>query len=313
MKNGQGQDFVSPRPDITQIVYLASKGSGNAEKIVTGSRDGSVRLWHQDGFKETLLHTPHEVMGVAVSPDNRRIAACGNGDALRIWCLQSKKLTLIEGEKSYPTAVALGLKDRGAYCDMAGLHLFQGESVVTVRKSDEWCRAHGLAYSPDHTRIAVGAIGGLGVVCSQTGEMLQFFRSATVVSFAWFPEGDRIVYTDIFFPDGKPVHATSVVDLTHNESRRLPYNDVARVAVTPDGRHIVTATLKGCVRVLRSDDFSVVNAYAFARPLYALAVSPSGNTIAIGLSEGRLCLRSLEKQECDEYQDCGTRAFEALD
>ncbi len=60
--------------------------SANGRRIVTGSHDGTMRLWDDTTGRETLLLShPRAIYAVAVSPDGHCIATGGDGESVQIW------------------------------------------------------------------------------------------------------------------------------------------------------------------------------------------------------------------------------------
>jgi WD40 repeat protein len=61
--------------------------SPDGQQLVTGSEDGTVRIWGAESGVEIIVVGVHakEVEGVAWSPNGRRIASGSRDETIRIW------------------------------------------------------------------------------------------------------------------------------------------------------------------------------------------------------------------------------------
>jgi WD40 repeat protein len=111
-----GKERVLAEGHHDRVLSLAFLDHG--KKLVTGSEDGTVRLWDVAGAREVrrLLDVPHRIDVVAVSPDERWIAASG-------------------------------------YCQK--VHLFAAPGGKSVHELED-ARGGGLAFSPDSKLLACG-------------------------------------------------------------------------------------------------------------------------------------------------------------
>ena len=66
---------------MTGVVFLG-------DSVVSGSRDGTVRLWRLDGTPLWTLSLPGPVRRIALSPDGTQLAVAVQGErAVRLWRL----------------------------------------------------------------------------------------------------------------------------------------------------------------------------------------------------------------------------------
>jgi WD40 repeat protein len=72
------------------------------ERIVTGSGDGTVRVWDARSGAELAVLRGHEgwVTSVAISPDGERIVSTSGGETVRVWVWDTRSgecLDVIQG------------------------------------------------------------------------------------------------------------------------------------------------------------------------------------------------------------------------
>ncbi len=74
-------------------VIVALAVSSDGKRIVTGSDDGTVRLWDVESKKSLAVFKGHigPVKAVAFSPDGKRIASGGGDTTVRVWDIASNK------------------------------------------------------------------------------------------------------------------------------------------------------------------------------------------------------------------------------
>lgn len=300
MSMGYSRDLVTPAADIVALAFLPPSGDGTLDGLVSGSRDGTVRLWNHNRFVKTVMHTPEEVWGLSVAPDSGVIAVCGKGSEVQRYYSMGGDVRPLKVKSAESTAVACGAENRYAVSASGGTYIYHIDRLEAHHTFDFVRWAKVLAYSPDYKQLAVGSMMNLTII--NCVRHLPVHRRSTqqVLSVSWFPQGDRLAYSEVMWPDSheprSPVYWAYVYTPEIGCTQEIPAPDVALVAVTPDGNHIVTATLYGCIRVFEAESLKQVNMYAFARQCYSLAISPSSNTIAIGMDSGAICFRPLRKQ-----------------
>ncbi len=61
--------------------------SPNGDRIVSGGRDSTVRVWDVESGEELLTLTGHSdsVLGVGFSPDGKRIVSGSRDGSIKIW------------------------------------------------------------------------------------------------------------------------------------------------------------------------------------------------------------------------------------
>jgi WD40 repeat protein len=177
-----------------------------------------VHLWNISGVvskKDTDLTADTPALCVAFAPDGK-ILACGTaGQKIGLWD--------VSGSKPVESGV-----------------LATGSSVIAV------------AFSPDGKRVALasGGIVTLAWVADFAGpkskKQFELKHRGRVNGFAFAPDGQTIVTADT-------EHWVTVWDAGSGKSLRefQAGEDMVRIALAADGRHLATASTNGTVSIFR--------------------------------------------------------------
>lgn len=139
---------------VTSAVF-----SPDGKRIVSGSRDNTVKVWNAESGKEIFAlegHT-HWVLRVAISLDGKRLASASRDGTVKVW----------DADK--------------------------GKELFTLKGHTNW--VNGVAFSPDSKRLATGSSDGtVKIWDADTGnEILTIGTKAIgVTSVAFSPDGKRV-------------------------------------------------------------------------------------------------------------------------
>ena len=247
---------------LTEMVHLIKIAEGPSDvntvafspdggRIVSGSGDGTVRVWDAGSGQPIgapLTGHTDKVYSVAFSPDGRRIAS-GSGDkTVRLW----------DATSGQPLGAPL---------------------------TGHTNQVYSVAFSPDGRRIASGSgdktvrlwdpTSGQPLGAPLTG------HTGPVVGVAFSPDGHRIASASwdntVRLWDansGQPIGAP----LTGHT------NGVLSVAFSPDGRRIASGSGDGTVRLWDANSGQPIGAplTGHTGAVYSVAFSPDGRRIASG-------------------------------
>jgi WD40 repeat protein/serine/threonine protein kinase len=188
------------------------------ELLVTGDRQGDVRLWNVSSGKEAghwKAH-PDRITSLALSADHTMLATASEAeDEARVWDLSSHQLKLtLRGHKMYIFFVAFSPDGRtiatASVDDTCGLwDSTKGKQLALL--GGHKGGTYSVAFSPDQKTIVVG--GGEGG--------LKLWNVATRRDMLTLPAEPHAIFWSGFSPDGLTLAAVSFNHHTHDCSLKV--------------------------------------------------------------------------------------------
>ncbi|KAG8792413.1 hypothetical protein FRC12_006186 [Ceratobasidium sp. 428] len=266
--------------------------SPNGHRVVSGSVDGTVRVWDAetgDIALGPLIVNPGVVCNcVAFSPDGRWIASGSSDKIIRVWNAETgePKLDPLQGHSDYVVSIMFSPNGHrlvsGSWDRTARVwELETGQSVLELRGHSHWVQS--VAFSPDSRWIASGSDDmTLRIWDAHTGEsVLEPLRghSDRVCSVAFSPDSHRII-------SGSNDHTIYIWNTKTGDMLLGPLQGhsgwVLSVAVSPDGRRIVSGSGDKTMRIWDAHTGDLV-----AQPLYhhsdrvtTVAFCPDGRLVS---------------------------------
>jgi WD40 repeat protein len=240
----------------TQVMSLAISSDGL--RIVSGSRDRTMRVWDGQTFQEIgICEHEDEVNSVAFSPDSSLIASGSHDCAVWIWnALSLEKVTHLAGHENLVTSVAFfpdGTRIASASSDrtvrMWDAHTY--EPFPGLQCSDP---VYAIAISSDSTRLA------LGERTSGTDGILHVFHIVTLAEQAQvnISPGPYLPWAIAFSPGGDLIASGTVSgavqvwdasNLSNITTIRGHHGQVTSIAFSSDGSQIISGSKDGTVRI----------------------------------------------------------------
>ncbi len=284
--------------------------SPDGRRLVTGHRDGTVRLWDVDTGQQ--VGDPLTAPGVSIadsvafSPDGKRIVAgCSDSDgvSVRVWDAETGRPVgqPMTGHTKWVQSVAFSPD---------GKRVVSGSGDRTVRLWDadtgqpigppltgHTAPVESVAFSPDGKRVVSGSRDTtVRLWDAETGQPIgqpMTAHTKSVRSVAFSPDGTRI-------GSGSADQTVRVWDAGSGQPVGGPLtghtNWVNSVAFSPDGHQIVSASSDDTVRVWSLDNSPPVgrplagDPGTINREVHSVAFSPDGTRIASGDDYGAVRL-----------------------
>jgi len=235
------------------VLSLACSPDGSLS--ASGGRDYVIRLWDNKesrSWRELRGHT-EDINSLTFSPDGGLLASASDDHTVRIWSTNSLA----------PVRVLTDFSDLSVYGvafspDGRNLVVGSEDTKIRVWNTTDWTLVQTWAiHTARVNRVSFSADGSRMASCSQDG----------TVQVLAFPSGDVMSVTKV---------------------ARTPSHGVDCLAMSPDGRRVVAASIADrAVTILASDTGRKWSTnIADDHSVYNLAFSPDGRLIAAGLRSG---------------------------
>ena len=265
--------------------------------FVSGSADGTVRIWSLAGQSEVISWQAHggAVTSTAVTADGMALVTAGKDNLIKFWSFpEGKELSTLEGRTSRITDLAV-TADGSALAVAAGSRvklwsLPDRRPLPDLPKNQSVVRA--VAASPDGKALA-WANGDKIALQSQGG------RSAQRV----FAGHTRRVEALVFTPTGKQLVSASadttvrvwpVFGHAHPLVLKGHRRTVTALAVSPDGKLLASGSIDGTVRLWDLLKGQLLHTLEGATDrISSMAIMPGGEVLVTGCWDHQIRLWSL--------------------
>ena len=261
--------------------------SPDGKRMMTGSQDGTARLWDTQTGKELLMLQGHtkEVRAVAFSPDGQRVLTASFDSTARLWdSLTGKELLAIKGHKRYLFSAAFSPDGKhlltGAQDGTARLWDAQsGKEQLVLKHQGEV--VHAVAFSPDSTRLVTSDGKSARVWDAQNGKEVLTLQghSEAVLAVAFSPDGKRIL-------TGSQDHTARLWNASTGKEVRAfrgHTDTVFSVAFGPDDTRLLTGSFDRTARLWNTETGKELHVLrGHQHMVYTVAYSPDGEQVLTG-------------------------------
>jgi WD40 repeat protein/uncharacterized caspase-like protein len=240
---------------------------GNSGNVVTGNRDGTMKMWDAATGAELLTFKGHtaKINSIATSSDNKFLVSGSADKTVRLWDVTKPvEVRKFEGHTDAVNATAISLDGRYLMTGSADqtARLWDIEKGIELRKLEKrFGYVESVAFSHDGRFLLTGSVK-MGTGSSSSGEpamggAARLWDTTTMELIRSF--GTKPVVSTAFSLDGKHIlTATGLKSLggfhgigdaqvwevaSGNKIKNLEFEGyVSSVALSPDGQYILTGT-----------------------------------------------------------------------
>lgn len=201
-----GDELLTLTGHTDKVKTIALSPYGNGARVVTGSKDGTVRIWEisdvrSQSFVTTRILRGHsdEVGGVAFSRDGTLLVTASEDGTAKVWDMTNPT----RGHELFRfTAHTAPIEDLVYSSDGTLLATASGDGTVRVWDAarpgaprlnlGDLGHVRGLALSPDAGQLAIGGDGGVITIRDTlSGSELQTMSAhdGQILTVAWSPDG----------------------------------------------------------------------------------------------------------------------------
>ncbi|HMA53291.1 MAG TPA: WD40 repeat domain-containing protein [Acidobacteriota bacterium] len=250
--------FFGHGSSVRRIVFTP-----DGDRVISASMDGTIKVWDRKGVTTTPPKRWHEaaVDGVAAAPGGQRVFTAGDR-SVKEWQAQDGRLIRKLGEHKYGVGAMAATPDCGRLVTAGGTCDIR---IWDARSGRQLCR------------VATKNIEG-GIVAALT------------------PDGRRIISSNMGY--SQEANVWSARTGRHLRTLEGHRGEVRAIAVSPDGRRIVTGGLDGLIKIWDAESSKERGSLEAHRgPVRTLAVTPDNLRVISGSDDTTLKIWDLKVEK----------------
>ncbi len=276
--------------------------SPDSKMLASGSADGTIKLWNEDGQElKTLKGHSSVVLSVAWSPDGKILASGSADGTIKLWNKDGKELKTLK-HSSVVLSVAWSPDGKmlvsGSADKTIKLWNKDGKELKTLKDSDS---VTSISFSPDRTLLA--SVSGkdektIKLSSAVDGKELwsQKAHSDSVRSVVWSPDGKILASASI----DKTVKLWS---LEGKELRTIKNSSwVQSAAWSPDGKTLAWGSNDGSIKLWAVEGKELKTFTGHSDVVRSVNFSADGRMLASGSDDGTVRLWNIEGKELPRIQ-----------
>ena len=259
--------------------------------LLTGSNDGTVRLWDTETGAEIRRLEGHKggVLSVAFAPDGATLLTGGDDGTARLWDTETgAEIRCFEGHTRGVTSVAFAPDGAtlltGGYDGTARLWDIETSAEIH-RLEGHKSRVLSVVFAPDDATLLTGGEDGtVRLWNAVTGAEIRRFEGhgGLILSIAFTPDGATLITSS----DGA---ARLWSTQTGAEIRRFEGHgeSTLSVAFAPNGAMLLTGNHDGTARLWNAETGAEICRFeGHKRDIQSVAFAPDGVTVLTGSYDG---------------------------
>jgi len=288
------QEFKGHTDFVFGVIHLP-----DGERIITSSRDGSLRLWNlKNGLQigEDWRDGKSAVGTIALSPNGKTVASGSEDGAVRLWDVATGKvIAKWTGHSVGVLSICWSQDGRQVLSgsgdgDVRVRDVESGETSLHIEPTnpeheDMHQSVCPVVYSPDETMIASGGSG-------KDAKKIKIWNAQTLELVATLEEPDGPVWCLAWTKDGKTLISGSAFPggcirkwntTTWKQSAVLTehYSAIRGIAISPNGRILASASYDSTARLWNlENDQPIGSPLQHAGPVSCVSFSADGALLA---------------------------------